>query len=210
MPRSETGGGDAPGVQRFIHATDLPPLNVSRSSSNSPNVVARPSAAALHVPPGFSVSLFTYELQGPRALRTAPNRDVFVAETAAGRIRVVPAHPARAGESTVFATGLRGPFGMAFYPPGPNPRWIYIALNNQVVRYPYQPGAAPARGAAETVVGQVSATSGGHSTCDVAFSADGARMFVSVGSGSNVAEAIGRSPPGGLEAWRAYAPLGAA
>lgn len=203
---------DAPGVQRLIRANDLPPPYASRSSSNSPDVVGRPAAAALHVPPGFSVSLFAQGLQGPRLLRTAPNGDVFVAETAAGRIRVLRASKGAplVAESTVFASGLRGPFGLAFYPPGPNPRYLYVALNNQIVRFPYQSGETVARGTPELIVDELSRSTGGHSTRDVAFSPDGRRMFVSVGSGSNVAEGIGRAPPVGLEAWRAQAPLGAA
>ena len=151
-------------------------------------------------------------MQGPRLLRTAPNGDVFVAETAAGRIRVLraPEGASQVAQAPVFAAGLRGPFGLAFYPPGPNPRYLYVGLNNQVVRFPYQAGDTVARGAPEVIVDELSRTSGGHSTRDVAFSPDGGRMFVSVGSGSNVAEGIGRAPPDGLPAWRDQAPLGAA
>ena len=203
---------DAPGVQRLIRPDDLPPPYASRSSSNSPDVVGRPADATLRVPPGFGVSLFAQGLQGPRLLRTAPNGDVFVAETGTGRVRVLRAakDATRAADSTVFAAGLRGPFGLAFYPPGPAPRHLYVALNNQIVRYPYQNGDTVARGTPEVIVGELSHTSGGHSTRDIAFSQDGSRMYVSVGSGSNVAEGIGRAPADGLEAWRAQTPLGAA
>ncbi len=203
---------DAPGVERLIRPGDLPPAYASRSSSNAPDIVRRPDGAVLRAPPGFAVSLFAQGLQGPRLLRTAPNGDVFVAETAAGRIRVLraPAGASHVADETVFASGLRGPFGLAFYPPGPHPRYLYVALNNQVVRYAYQAGDTVARAAPDTVVGELSRTSGGHSTRDVAFAPDGSRMFVSVGSGSNVAEGLGRAPPSGLEAWREQAPLGAA
>ncbi len=203
---------DAPGVRRLIRPGDLPPPFASRSFSNAPDVVRRPAQATLRAPPGFSVTLFADGLRGPRLLRTAPNGDVFVAETGAGRIRVLraPAGAAHVADDSVFAAGLRGPFGLAFYPPGPNPRYLYVALNNQVVRFPYQAGDTVARGAPETIVPELSATTGGHVTRDVAFAPDGSRMFVSVGSGSNVAEGIGRAPPAGLDAWRTQAPLGAA
>lgn len=67
-----------------------------------------------------------------------------------------------------------------------------------------------ARGAPEIVVPELTHATGGHSTRDLAFAPDGSRMFVSVGSASNAAEGIGRAPPGGLDDWRAKAPLGAA
>ena len=203
---------DAPGVRRLIRPGDLPPPYASRSSSNSPDIAPRPADAVPHAPPGFAVTLFAQGLRGPRLLRTAPNGDVFVAESGAGRIRVLRAAPGatRAAGDFVFASGLRGPFGLAFYPPGPNPRYLYVGLNNQVVRFAYQAGDTVARGAPEVVVDELARTTGGHVTRDVAFAPDGSRMFVSVGSGSNVAEGIGRAPPEGLDAWRSQAPLGAA
>jgi glucose/arabinose dehydrogenase len=203
---------DAPGVRRLIRPSDEPPPYASRSASNAPEVVPRPSAAMPKAPPGFKVTLFAQGLQGPRLLRTAPNGDIFVAESDTGRIRVLraPDGAPHVQTDTVFASGLRGPFGLAFYPAGPNPRFLYIGLNNQVIRFPYQPGDTTARGKPEVVVAELARTSGGHVTRDVAFAPDGSRMFVSVGSGSNVAERIGRAPPGGLQAWQAQTALGAA
>ena len=207
---------DAPGVRRHIQPNDLPPPYASRSASNSPDIVQRPAEAALHVPPGFTVTLFAQNLRGPRLMRTAPNGDIFVAETAAGRIRVLRAAPGatqpapQPATDTVFASGLRGPFGLAFYPPGPNPQYLYVGLNNQVIRFPYRQGDTTARSAPETIVPELAHTTGGHTTRDVAFAPDARRLFVSVGSASNVAESIGRTPPDGLDAWRAQAPLGAA
>jgi glucose/arabinose dehydrogenase len=90
----------------------------------------------------------------------------------------------------VFAKGLDKPFGIAFYPPGPDPRWLYVANTGSVVRFPYKNGDAEARGRAETVVADLPGggrlRGGGHWTRDIAFSQDGKRMFVSVGSHSNV------------------------
>ena len=203
---------DAPGVRRLIRPGDLPPPYASRSSGNPAAIVRRPADAVPHAPPGFAVTLFAQGLRGPRLIRTAPNGDVFVAETDAGRIRVLRQAPgaAQAASDTVFATGLRGPFGLAFYPPGPNPRFLYVALNNQVVRFPYQGGDTVARATPEIVVPELSHSAGGHSTRDLAFAPDGSRMFVSVGSASNAAEGIGRAPPEGVDEWRAKTPLGAA
>ena len=66
------------------------------------------------VPPGFRVALFAADLRGPRAMTGAPNGDVFVAETRAGRIRVLRAADgaAKPSETEVFAAGLNRPFGL--------------------------------------------------------------------------------------------------
>ncbi len=91
---------------------------------------------------------------------------------------------------SVFATGLTLPFGIAFYPPRPNPQYVYVANTDSVVRFPYQNGALQARGPSQTIVPNLPGfgrlRGGGHWTRDLAFSSDGKRMFVSVGSHSNV------------------------
>jgi glucose/arabinose dehydrogenase len=147
------------------------------------------------VPDGFSVSLFAEHLENPRLLRVAPNGDAFIAESAAGRIRVLSARDgATSAEGmSVFATGLTRPFGIAFYPPGPSPTFVYVANTNSIVRFPYAIGDRVARGASEEIVATLTADEEGHWTRDLAFSRDGARMFVSVGSASNVAEGMSGS-----------------
>src|SRR2546429_9195265 len=155
--------------------------------------MAKPASAAPKVPPGFEVQLFASELRDPRVLRVAPNGDIFIAESEPGRIRVLHAANGAAKPSSddVFASGLDQPFGIAFYPPGSDPQWIYVADTGSVVRYPYRSGDLKARGKAETIV-PVLPHGRGHSTRDIAFSADGRKMFVSVGSASNDAEGMGR------------------
>jgi hypothetical protein len=182
--------GDGPGVRRHITAADLKPPYSTPSAQNGPNVVATPPGAHPYVPPGFRVDVFAHDLLGPRLLRVSPSGDLFVAESQAGRVRVLrAADGARAVErDSIFAAGLDRPFGITFYPPGPDPRWVYVAETNAVVRFPYANGDMTARGEAQTIVPSLTDVQGGHWTRDVAFSLDGKQMFVSVGSGSNVAE----------------------
>ena len=90
----------------------------------------------------------------------------------------------------MFASGLRYPFGIAFYPPGADPQWVYVADTGAVLRFPYRSGDLAPRGEPETVVPQLPV--GGHATRDVAFSPDGATIYVSIGSRSNDAEDMGR------------------
>ncbi len=202
---------DAPGVRRHITVAALPPPFASRSSSNGPRVVAPPAGAKLRVPAGFTVTQFAHGLTQPRVLRVAPNGDIFVAESEAGRVRILRAKDGAAAPETieVFADGLDRPFGIAFYPPGPSPRFVYIAENNRVVRYAYSAGDLRARGRAEVIVAKLTDGSDGHWTRDLAFSADGKQLFVSVGSGSNVAEGMDKRPPTDLAAWEAAEGLGA-
>ena len=203
--------GDAPGVRRHVRITDLPQPYATPSVANGPTVVSRPSGARPAAPAGFDVQPFATELQGPRLVRVAPNGDVFVSESARGQVRVLRAKDgARAPERVeVFATGLDRPFGIAFFPPGPDPRWVYVAERNSVVRLAYANGDLVARGAAQTVVPRLAETDGGHSTRDVVFSPDGARMFVSVGSASNVAEGLSWRSAEQIAAWEESRGVGA-
>jgi glucose/arabinose dehydrogenase len=183
---------DRPGLCRRILAADLPPPGPSDVSRA--NVIARQEGAAPALPPGFTATLFYRDPEEPRAIRAAPGGDLFVAESEAGQIRVLrPGPDGRLARNSVFARGLHLPFGIAFWPQGAAPRYVYVAENDRVVRFAYAPGDMVARGPAETVVaslpqGAGHLPGGGHWTRDVAFSADGRTMYVSVGSFSNVAE----------------------
>ena len=142
---------DAPGVRRKLTEADLPAPGASRSAANPSWVVARPEGAWPKALEGFAVSLFASGLKEPRVVRVAPNGDVFVAESVAGRVTVLSAADgaAKAATSTVFAIGLHHPFGIAFYPPGPNPRYVFVAETDRVVRFLYRSGETKAAGPAE-------------------------------------------------------------
>ena len=212
---SASNAGDwqnaAPGVQHHITVADLPPPYATRSSGNGPHVVKQPDGAALSVPPGFTVKLFASGLSDPRLVRVAPNGDIFIVETGANRIRVLRAADGAESPSQnqIFADGLDRPFGIAFYPAGDHPQWIYVGNNNSVVRIPYQSGDLQASGPPETIVPQLTQSHGGHSTRDVAFSLDGKRLFISVGSGSNVGESMSKKDGGEAAAWDTEHGLGA-
>jgi glucose/arabinose dehydrogenase len=199
---------DSPGVVRLIRPGDLPRPGATASSSNTSHVVTRPAASMPQVPPGFKVELFASGLRGPRQIRVAPNGDIFVAETRAGTVRVLRAAEGSSKPSDdIYATGLNGPFGIAFFP-GNNPKWVYVANTDRVVRFPYAAGDRKAAGKAETVVADLP-HGYGHSTRDIVFSSDDKRMLVSVGSAGNAGEGMG-SPPEGLQSWITKQPLGAA
>jgi glucose/arabinose dehydrogenase len=182
---------DAPGVRRKITVDDLPKPFDSPSAKNQPRVVKRPEGAWPKVPEGFKVEEFATGLTNPRVIMTAPNGDIFVAESAAGRVKVFRDSDSdgKPELTEVFASKLNRPFGIAFYPPGPSPTHVYVAGTTSVVRFPYKNGDTQATGGPETIVpelpGFAQLTGGGHWTRDVVFSLDGKRMFVSIGSRSN-------------------------
>jgi glucose/arabinose dehydrogenase len=178
---------EKPGTFRKITVTDLPKPYATEGVSNSPTLISKPDDAWPQTLPGFKVQRYAQDLNEPREIRTAPNGDLFVAESRAGEVLVFRGltSDGKPQAKEVFATGLHNNFGIAFYPLGNNPQYVYIGNTNSVVRFPYHNGDLKATGPAETVVAELPG-GGGHWTRDLAFSLDGKKLFVSVGSASNV------------------------
>jgi glucose/arabinose dehydrogenase len=176
---------EQPGKVRKISARNLPAPYLTDSASNGAQLVPRPSNAWPKAPEGFTVQLYATGLDNPRLIRTAPNGDLFLAESSSGKIRIFRGltTDGKPAETSLFVEGLRRPYGIAFYPPGKDPRWVYIGNTDAIVRIPYKNGDLKASGAPEHVA---DLPSGGHWTRDIQFSADGKKLFVAVGSASNV------------------------
>ncbi|MGD1070419.1 MAG: sorbosone dehydrogenase family protein [Bryobacteraceae bacterium] len=205
-----TSSGIKPGTFRKITTADLPKPFMTESATLRSRIVPRPAGMLPQTLAGFHVNLFAEGLMMPRVIRVAPNGDVFLAETQAGQVRVFRGitPDGKARELSVFATGLHEPYGMVFYPAGANPQWLYVANTDSVVRYAYKPGDLKASGKSETVIAQLPSSrprdevawraydaaviagkpvpDHGHWTRDLAFSLDGKRLFVGVGSASNL------------------------
>ena len=186
---------DGPDLRRKITVEDLPQPNETKSVTNLPTVVKRPPGAQLNVPPGFKIEEYANGFRNPRFLLTAPNGDIFVTESAANRITVLrdTNGDGKPDRNVSFAEmGLNQPFGIAFYPPGPKPNYLYVANTDGVVRFAYANGDTHARAEAETLNVSLSSggfmPGGGHRTRDIVFSPDGKRMLVSIGSRSNVSD----------------------
>jgi glucose/arabinose dehydrogenase len=172
-----------PGSFRKITVADLPEPTKATPGGFG-RVPERPEGAMPKAPEGFTVSLYAHDgLKAPRQIRRAPNGDFFVAEQAAGEIKIIRDNKGKP-EISVFATGLTVPFGINFYPTGPNPQWVYIGNTGSIVRFPYKNGDLKATGPAETLVSDIPPR-GNHSTRDIVF-LDGNRMLVAVGSADNV------------------------
>jgi glucose/arabinose dehydrogenase len=188
--------GEVPGKVHHITPSDLPPPYATKSSAVFSRPVPRPADAWPQAPEGFTVTLYAEHLKdsdqkdiAPRTIITAPNGDFFVAATSQGKIFVFHGMTAdgKAEKMDEFASGLKLPFGIAFYPPGPHPKYVYIGNTDAIVRYPYSNGDTKATGPQEVIVPNLPAGPN-HFARGVAFSLDGKQMYIAVGSHTNVTD----------------------
>lgn len=178
--------GAIPGERIAVKPADLPAPYATPSTANPPRAVKAPENAALQAPPGFRVSLFAEGLKDARWLAVAPSGDVFLAESSAGRVTLLRDSDGdgKADVVTVFASGFDDPHGLAV-----RPGYLYVADTDAVWRLKYEPGQTKASGKPEQVTPDGAfGGGGGHWTRNIAFSADGARFYVAIGSRGNIGE----------------------
>jgi glucose/arabinose dehydrogenase len=180
---------DTPGARRLIRPSDLPaprPTDPEGSIGGNAKLIDTPPGALPRVPEGFAVQVFATGFKQPRTLRIAPNGDIVLSESGSGRVLLFRGDGASGApaKAEVFAENLDRPYGIVFQPPT-DPQYVYVAAANQVVRYPYRSGAPRAGGPAEVVIANIPTKR--HWTRDLAISRDGTRLFLAVGSGSNLA-----------------------
>jgi glucose/arabinose dehydrogenase len=157
----------------------LPPPFATNSAGNGPNQVKPPAGFLPTVPPGFRLNVFATNFRRPRLLTAAPNGDIFLADTGAGEIIVLrdPRHTGGAQAREVFVGDMRRPFGIAF-----REDYVYIGNSNELVRFRFDPKTSKRLGEKEHLL---DLPPGGHDTRSLAFSADGKRLFIAVGSDSD-------------------------
>ncbi len=174
------------GAQRtVIHADRLPPPYATESAKGDPVYLPHNLVAPLRVPKGFRISLFAELPVSPRWLAVAPNGDVFVTESYAGRVVVLrdTLHKGVPDTQSIFASGLNMPHGMAF-----QPGFFYLANTDSIVRFPYKIGDLIATSSPEVVVrGIPSFGRVQHWTRSILFERDGKHFYVTVGSAANKA-----------------------
>lgn len=173
----------APVLRHYdIRPAALPPPYATPSAGHPALVLGRPSDARLYAPPGFHISLYAEGLDNPRNMVLAPNGDVFIACAADSKIVVLrdANGDGRAEKRWTYIDGLDDPFGLAF-----RGNQLFVGESGAVVRFDYRPGDTRARGKSVRVV---SLPRGGHSTRNVVFNRDGSKMYVAVGSASNVSD----------------------
>jgi glucose/arabinose dehydrogenase len=174
-----------------INLEDLPPPFHSESASKSPQVIPIPNNPVLNVPPGFKVNIFAENLDNPRWLALTPDGDVLVTETKQNRIRLLKDtnKDGVADQITTFAdskNGLNIPFGMAF-----SPGYFFLGNTDEVRRYSYN-NQQQLTGTGEKIAELPGGGYNQHWTRNVIVSPNNQKLYVSIGSKTNVSE---ENPP---------------
>ena len=217
-------------------APNLPsPVNTLFPTVHTAKAVGWPAGARPTPAPGLQVAAFAEGLDHPRWLLVLPNGDVLVAETNAppkpddgkgvrgffmkkimtGAGAVTPSAnritllrdtdgDGRADVKTTFLTGLNSPYGMALV--GSD---LYVADTDAVLRFPYTAGATAITAAPMKLVDLPAGTINHHWTKNVVASPDGSKLYVTVGSNSNVGENGLAAEAGRAAIWEVDAKTGA-
>jgi glucose/arabinose dehydrogenase len=159
---------------------ELPPPFASKSANNGAEEAKPPKGFLPTVPKGFKVNVFAADFKAPRWLAVAPDGDVFLADSGAGRVVVLrdPQHTGSAQQNEVFVSGLNQPYGIVFHD-----EYVYVADTDALLRFKYDAKTSKRLGEAEHLM---DLPNGGHWTRSLALAPDGKHLFVGIGSILNV------------------------
>ena len=201
----------APELEQYGAAPELPAPNRTLMPDMT---IAKPASwgdRTPTVPTGYRIAAIATGLAIPRQTLVLPNGDILVAEgrggsapnlkpkdVIAGRIKSKGNTAVKSGNrltllrdadgdgvyelKTVFADHLNAPYGLAFIGDA-----LYVANQDALVRFAYQPGQTKASGAPSKVT-DLPAAINHHWTKSLAASADGRYLYVGIGSNSNITE----------------------
>lgn len=170
----------------------LPQPFYTPSVRHRSEVIGWPAGRTPKAPAGFEVNLFVGDLVSPRQIYVMPNGDILVAATprgtgspAGGPSGRITLFRDRDGDGRPefrddFLTNLNRPHGMALVG-----NYFYVGNTDGVVRYPYQPGQTKITAAGEKIL---DLPTGGHYTRNIVANSQRTKLYIAVGSGSNVDE----------------------
>ncbi len=168
-----------------IKPESLPKPYHSDSARNFPRTTPAPANAKLQLPPGFQISVFAEGDFGiPRWIIEGPNGDLFLSDARKQAVYLLrdtnkDGKIDNASERFTLVEGLNRPFGMAI-----NNGYFYVGNTNGIVRFKYNVGDTKIMSAPEPIAELP--TQGFHWTRNLLFSPDGKKLYVSIGSGTNV------------------------
>ena len=182
LPVSKTQGAD--NSRNNVNDT-LPPPFATKSVRNSSKVIGWPNDATPKAPDGFAVSRFADNFSNPRWIYAADNGDVFVAESGANQVLLLrdKDKDGVAEDRYIFLEGLRRPLGMLIIG-----NKFYVANTNGLVEYPYDPAATSISAEGKRIVDLPAGGYNNHWTRNIITNAEKNKIYITVGSGSNVAE----------------------
>jgi glucose/arabinose dehydrogenase len=151
----------------------LPPPFATPSSTNRPRVIPQPEGSQLHVPTGFTTELFAEGFEQPRYMTLGPSQEILLSDSKGGTVYILKPHRKKLIEK------LDRPYGLAFWKD-----YLYVAETTSVKRYKYDAKQMTV-GAGQEVV-NMKDYGKGHWTRAVLFDRAGQKMYVGVGSSSNV------------------------
>ena len=182
------------GAPLDVPKPELPDPKATPSVIKHPKVIAWPKGKMPTAPAGFTVSLYADDLATPRWLYVLPNGDVLVVQSGKpGKEKTNPAHKItrlrgldkdfKAEQKENFAKDLNAPHGVALIG-----ETLFIANTDGVLAFPFKAGQTKLEGAGRLILDLPAGGYNNHWTRNLLPNKDGTKLFVSVGSASNVAE----------------------
>jgi glucose/arabinose dehydrogenase len=205
---SDTNKVDTTGVTANQQPDTLPPPFATASAKNYCKVIGWPDGKTPTAPAGFTVTKFAGKLDNPRFIYVADNGDVFVSEAntevtgvkkvvaglsskgksqnlgkSANRITLFRNYTGKNPESHTFLTGLNKPFGMLVIG-----NHFYVANTDGLMEYDYHPGDTAIKTPGKKIVSLPAGGYNNHWTRNIVTNEKKDKIYISVGSGSNIAE----------------------
>ncbi len=163
-----------------------PPLPLpfhTPSANNRPQVISRPDGAQLTLPKRFSIDVYAEGFERPRFMLEGPSQEILLSDSMdAGRVYVLQDKDKdfKAESKTKIIEGLYRPYGLALWKD-----YLYVAEATSLKRYKYDAKSMRVDGKGEELV-SLKDFGKGHWTRTILFDAQGKKMYLTVGSGSNV------------------------
>jgi glucose/arabinose dehydrogenase len=161
----------------FQKGQPLPPPFATPSSNNRPHVVSRPDGAQLRLPAGFHIDEWAAGFDVPRFMQTGPSGEILLSDSGKGAVYAF--RNGRPNDRAVVVEGLNRPYGLAFWK-----NYLYVAETTSLKRYHYDSKTLKATAAEEIV--SMHDFSRGHWTRSILFDPKGDKLYLGVGSSSNV------------------------
>ena len=170
---------------RPVNDRELPEPYATPSARNGSQVTERPEGAELTLPDGFTLSEYApdFTFQRPRFMLLGPGNEILLSDAHdEGRVYVLQDKDQDGVAETrhVLVDGMYRPYGIALWQD-----YVYVAGTTELKRWQYDASSMTISGEAETILSWPDFERG-HWTRTIVFNQDGTKMFISIGSGSNV------------------------